>query len=193
MNAYIISASILFALSFAFMIYYNKSFWLKLSTITLLFAIVNMIYFSFDTLKGWPSHDKIAKGQLVYVDIIEPTDTYSGAIYVYVRHEQKEQNWYDKYINYFYWDSLAPRSYYIKYTKQTSSSMREAKEAIENGYIVEIEGESAQEGSTGEDTSAQGGEQGNGGELPNGGDAEDYEVPHLKLVDPRERSGKVTQ
>ena len=102
MNAYIVTAGILFALSFAFMIYYNKSFWLKLSTITLLFAIVNMIYFSFDTLKGWPSHDKITKGQLVYVDIVEPTETYPGAIYVYVRINETKHTWYDKYINYFY-------------------------------------------------------------------------------------------
>ena len=191
MNAYIVTAGILFALSFAFMIYYNKSFWLKLSTITLLFAIVNMIYFSFDTLKGWPSHDKITKGQLVYVDIVEPTETYPGAIYVYVRINETKHTWYDKYINYFYWDSMAPRSYYIKYTKQTSASMREAKEAMEQGFIVEIEGESAQSNSNGDGQAE--GEQGNGGELPDGGESEDYNVPHLKLVDPRERSGKVQQ
>lgn len=189
MNAYIVTAGILFALSFAFMIYYNKSFWLKLSTITLLFAIVNMIYFSFDTLKGWPSHDKITKGQLVYVDIVEPTETYPGAIYVYVRINETKHTWYDKYINYFYWDSMAPRSYYIKYTKQTSASMREAKEAMEQGFIVEIEGESAQSNGNGQAE----GEQGNGGELPDGGESEDYNVPHLKLVDPREKSGKVQQ
>lgn len=192
MNAYILTAGILFALSFAFMIYYNKSFWLKLSTITLLFGIVNMIYFSFDSMKGWPSHDKISKGQLVYVDIVEPTETYKGAIYVYVRLEKKEQSWYSKYLHYVYWDIMGPRSYYIPYTKQTSTSMREAKEAMEKGYIVEIEGESAQTDSNGEgepsnDPNA------NGGERPDGGDSEDYNVPHLKLVDPRERSGKVQQ
>lgn len=191
MNAYIITAGILFALSFAFMIYYSKLFWLKLSTITLLFIIVNMIYFSFDSLKGWPSHDKIEKGQLVYVDIVEPTDTYNGAIYVYVRLEPTAHTWYSKYINYFYWDSMAPRSYYIPYTKQSSASMREAKEAMEKGFIVEIEGESAETQSNG-DGQAQG-EEGNGGELPDGGDSADYKVPHLKLVDPRERSGKAQQ
>ena len=102
MNAYIIAAGILFALSFAFMIYYNRIFWFKISTITLLFAIVNMIYFSFDSMKGWPSHDKIKKGQLVFVEIVEPTETYDGAIYLYVRINQEDQSWYSKYINYFY-------------------------------------------------------------------------------------------
>lgn len=191
MNAYILTASILFAVSFAFMIYYSKVFWFKISTVTLLFAIVNMIYFSFDTIKGWPSDDKIPKGQLVYVEIVEPTETYTGAIYVYVRHEPKEDNWYTKYLSYVYWDSMAPRSYYIPYTNQSSKFMREAKEAMENGFIVEVEGESAKTKSNGDGEAE--GDEGNGGELPDGGDSENYKVPNLKLVDPRERSGKVQQ
>lgn len=191
MNAYILTTSIVFALSFAFMIYFNKTFWLKLLTITLLFAIVNMMYFSFDTLKGWPSHDKITKGQLVHVEIVEPTETYPGAIYVSVRVEQEEQYWYSKYVNFIYWDSMAPRSYYIPFTEQSSSKMREAKEAMEKGFIVEIEGESAKTESNGNGKAPS--EEGNGGELPDGGDSENYRVPHLKLVDPRERSGKVQQ
>lgn len=190
MNAYIIAAGVLFALSFAFMIYYNRIFWFKISTITLLFAIVNMIYFSFDSMKGWPSHDKITKGQLVFIEIIEPTETYNGAIYLYVRIELEEQPWYSKYINYLYWDEYAPRSYYIPFTEQSSNTMREAKEAMEKGYIVEIEGESAKTDSNGEGEPTDGN---NGGELPDGGESDDYEVPHLKLVDPRERSGKVQQ
>ena len=68
--------------------------------------------------------------------------------------------------------------------------MREAKEAMEKGYIVEIEGESAEKQSNGEGEPT---ENANGGELPDGGDSENYKVPHLKLVDPRERSGKVQQ
>ncbi len=189
MNAYILTASIFFAVSFAFMIYYSKLFWLKIVTITLLFAIVNMIYFSFDTIKGWPSHDKITKGQLVFVEIVEPTETYNGAIYLYVRLEPVEEKWYSKYLSYIYWDSQAPRSYYIPFTEQSSKSMREAKEAMENGFIVEIEGETAEADGKGEAS----GEDGNGGERPDGGDSENYKVPHLKLVDPRERSGKVQQ
>lgn len=191
MNAYIIAASILFALSFAFMIYYSKIFWFKILTITLLFVIVNMLYFSFDSVKGWPSHEKITKGQLVYVEIVEPSETYDGAIYVYVRIEPKEHSWYDKYIDYIYWDSFAPRSYYIPYTPQSSSKIREAREAMEKGYIVEIEGDSAE--SSGEGDSQESSEEGNGTERPDGGDSENYRVPHLKLVDPRERSGKVQQ
>lgn len=191
MNAYILTASILFAVSFAFMIYYSKVFWFKLSTITLLFAIVNMIYFSFDTIKGWPSDDKIPKGQLVFVEIVEPTETYTGAIYVYVRHESKASIWYNKYLSYIYWDNMAPRSYYIPYTNQSSKSMREAKEAMENGFIVEIEGESAEAQSDGDGEAT--GEEGNGGERPDGGESENYNVPHLKLIDPRERNGKVQQ
>jgi hypothetical protein len=68
--------------------------------------------------------------------------------------------------------------------------MREAKEAMEKGYIVEVQGESAEaeSDSKGEPTDGN-----NGGELPDGGESDDYEVPHLKLVDPRERSGKVQQ
>lgn len=191
MNAYILTASILFALSFAFMIYYNRAFWLKITTITLLFVIINMLYFSFDTLKGWPSHEKINKGQIIYVEIIEPSDTYSGAIYLYVRLSPKEQSWYTKYINFIYWDESAPRSYYIPYTEQSNSKMREAKDALEKGYIVEID--EGLEGTEGEGSGESDSDQSNGGELPNGGDSENYRVPHLKLIDPRERNGKVQQ
>jgi len=190
MNAYIITVGLLFALSFAFMIYYNKVFWFKLSTITLLFAIVNMLYFSFDSLKGWPSHDKIEKGQLVYVEIVEPTETYDGAIYLYVRIEPEAETWYGKYINFKYWDVFAPRSYFMPYTEQTSKTMREAKEAMEKGFIVEIKGESA-DVDNGDGNAAD--QAANGGERPDGGDVENYKVPHLKLVDPRERNGKVKQ
>jgi hypothetical protein len=191
MNAYIITAGILFAVSFAFMLYYSKWFWLKITTITLLFAIVNMIYFSFDSIKGWPSHDKIHKGQLVYVEIVEPTETYKGAIYLYVRIENEEKSWLDNYINYYYWDANAPRSYYIPYTEKSSQSMREAKEAMEKGYIVEVEGDSAEQQNQGNGEPSE--DNGNGTEQPDGGEADDYKVPHLKLVDPRERSGKVQQ
>lgn len=190
MNAYIITVGILFALSFAFMIYYSKVFWLKLSTVTLLFILVNMIYFGFDSLKGWPSNDKITKGQLVYVEIVEPTETYDGAIYLYVRLEPEEETWYSKYINFKYWDEYAPRSYFMPYTEKTSKTMREAKEAMEKGFIVEVEGESADtQGGEGEAAK----ENKPGGERPDGGDVDNYNVPHLKLVDPRERSGKVKQ
>lgn len=190
MNAYILTAGILFAVSFAFMIYYSRLFWLKIVTITLLFAIVNMIYFSFDTMKGWPSHDKITKGQLVFVEIVEPTETYDGAIYLYVRLEPAEETWYSKYLHYTYWDSQAPRSYYVPFTEQSSKTMREAKEAMENGFIVEIEGETAESDGKGQKTET---EAKSGSDLPDGGDSQDYNVPHLKLVDPRERSGKVQQ
>lgn len=192
MNLYIIAACIAFAVSFAVMLYYNKVFWFKISTITVLFAIANMVYFSLDSVKGWPSHDRISKGQLVFVQVVEPGDGYPGAIYLLVRIDVKDKNWYSPYVNYVYWDDQAPRSYYIPYTEKTAKDMREAKQAMENGYIVEINGDTATE-ETGDISGTPNANGKDGGQTPDGGDSNDYEVPHLKLIDPRERSGKVQQ
>lgn len=192
MNLYIIAACIAFAISFAVMLYYNKVFWYKIATITILFAIANMVYFSLDSVKGWPSHDKIHKGELVFVQVVEPGEGYPGAIYLLVRVDPTETSWYSPYINYVYWDNQAPRSYYIPYTEKTAKEMRDAQQAMEQGYIVEINGDSASEesGNQNGEPNANGKD---GGSSPEGGDSTNYEVPHLKLIDPRERSGKVQQ
>lgn len=190
MNLYIITACIAFSISFALMLYY-RVFWLKITTVTLLFAIANMVYFSLDSVKGWPSHDRIHKGQLVFVQVIEPSDGYPGAIYLYVQIEPEQNSWYNPYINYVYWDSQAPRSYYIPYTEKTAKKMREAKDAMDQGYIVEVDGETTSDDSGNNGEPNTGGR--TGGTSPEGGDIEDYKVPHLELIDPRDRSGKITQ
>jgi hypothetical protein len=187
MNVYIIVLAVLFAINFALMVYYNKLFWLKISTVTILFIIVNMLYFSFDSIKGWPSSDTVKKGQLVFVEVLEPNGSYPGAVYLYVKLDNSETVWYNKYISYNYWDSNAPRSFYLPYTDETGKKMREAKDAIEKGYIVEISesGIETEQNSEGEDN-------GNGTEQGTPSDSANINVPHLKLVDPRERSGKKT-
>lgn len=192
MNLYIIAVCIAFSISFALTLYYSRIFWFKIVTVTLLFAIANMVYFSLDSVKGWPSHDKITKGLLVFVQVVEPGDGYPGAIYLYVQPELEENNWYAPYINYVYWDSLAPRSYYIPYTEKTAKEMREAVEAMAQGYIVEVDGETAT-ADNGNENGDPSSDNSNGGQTPEGGDAENYLVPHLKLIDPRERSGKAQQ
>lgn len=193
MNTWIIAACIAFAITFALMLYYNRVFWFKLAAVTLLFIIANMIYFSFDSIKGWPSSERITKGELIFVSIIEPNETYPGAIYVYVKVDANESHWYDKFVNYIYWDNNAPRSYYLPYTKQTSKEMREATEAMKKGYIVEITGESADTQGNGTDPTNADNSNGGDQNQPDGGDTENYKVPHLKLIDPRDRTGKVQQ
>lgn len=192
MNLWIIAACIGFAISFATMLYFSKVFWFKITTVTLTFVIANMVYFSLDSVKGWPSHQRINKGELVFVTIVEPVDDYPGAIYVYVRSETSEPHWYDKVVKYLYWDSNAPRSYYIKYTKQSSEQMREAQEAMEKGYIVEINGESA-EAQGGEGEEADEGDPKNSTSFQQDKNQVDNDVPHIDLIDPRTRSGKVRQ
>ena len=193
MNLWIIAACLAFAISFAMMLYFNKVFWYKLLTVTLTFVIANMVYFSLDSVKGWPSHQKITKGQLVFVSILEPVDSYPGAIYVYVIAEPVQSKWYDEFVKYVYWDQNAPRSYYIKYTKQSSEQMRAAQQAMEQGYIVEISGDSAeaQNGDAGDNNNN--GNAKEGASYQQDGNQVDYDVPHLQLVDPRTRSGKVKQ
>lgn len=192
MNTWIIAASIAFAFTFALMLYHNKMFWFKPAAVTLLFIIANMVYFSFDSIKGWPTSEKITKGYLVFATIVEPSGSYPGAIYLYVDVDESDLHWYDKFVNYVYWDDNAPRSFYLPYSEKTSKDMRQATEAMKNGYIVEITGDSAEAQGDGQDATNV--DNGNGGESqPDGGSAQDYKVPHLKLIDPRERSGKVKQ
>ena len=167
----LISFSILYVLQLIF----NK-FFLKLIVITYLFLISSGIYFSFDTYKGWPSREKIERGMLVMSLTIEPSETQKGAIYLWVIPEEKETG----FLTYDF-GMIAPRSYYIPYTKQSATKFAEANEKIKQGFLVMIEGEGSEEEAEGEGSQQQ--EQGGGTQRSNG-EQENYNVPHLEIISP---------
>lgn len=188
MTSYIVFAAILFAISFSLMIYFPRLLPLKLSTVAILFAIANLIYFGFDSIKGWPATDHLPKkGQLIWGTVQEPNEDNPGAIYLWIISDQEELSWYQKIVTYDPQEP-APRAYKIKYNKKTASRLQEAKQAMEQGFSVELnpsEGETGEGEATGKDEAKP--DEAAGGER---GSAVEEEMPRFDLVDPRESMGK---
>lgn len=188
MTAYIVFAAILFAISFSLMIYFSRMLVFKLTTVAVLFVISNLIYFGFDSIKGWPADENLPKkGQLIWGVVQEPTDDDPGAIYLWIIYDEKDTEWYQKIVNYKP-ETQSPRAFKIKYSKKTATQLQKAKEAMEQGFGVELE---PQEGESGEaeDSSQTKAEP----DKPTGGErgsTVDGEMPRFKLVDPRERMVK---
>jgi hypothetical protein len=170
----LISFSILYVLQLMF----NK-FFLKLIVITYLFLISSGVYFSFDSYKGWPSKDKIEEGMLVISMTVEPSEHDKGAIYLWVVPNDKELTFVEKFLTYNF-GMVAPRSYYIPYSKKAASEFAEANEKIKQGYIVMIEGEKSEEGGEGEGNQQREGE----GRKQSNGEQENYDVPSLDIISP---------
>lgn len=168
---------IVFSLLYVFQMFFTKNIFLKLIVVTYLFLVSSAIYFSFETYKGWPSSDKIIKGTLVAVEIIDPSDTHEGAIYLWVYDEKKEPTLYQKIFHYSS-NMIAPRAYSIPYTKNTKATFENAKKQIENGMTVELDGEG-----NNEDIKTSG--KGTDEKLNNStSGVEEYDVPSVNIIPP---------
>lgn len=188
MTGYIVFAAILFAISFSLMIYFSRVLTFKLITVAVLFVISNLIYFSFDSIKGWPATEHLPKkGQLIWGVVQEPTDTDPGAIYLWVVYDETETGWLQHIVTYKP-EVQSPRAFKIKYSKKTASQLQKAKEAMEQGFGVELD---PSEGQTGDGEASgnakAGSDDSTGGER---GSTVDEEMPRFKLVDPRDVMGK---
>jgi hypothetical protein len=170
---------IVFSLLYVLQMFFTRNIFLKLIVVTYLFLVSSAIYFSIDTYKGWPSSDKILKGTLVAVEILEPNDTHEGAIYLWVYDEKKEESLYQKVFHYKQ-QLTAPRSYVIPYTKKSKEIFEDAKKQIEMGMTVELsaEGDGTEVEATGKSTDK---------ELnSNTKGADDYDVPSVNIIPPNE-------
>jgi len=171
---------ILFSVIFALQMYFNKSVWLKVASITILFIISSLAYFSFDTYKGWPSDERIPKSVIYDIEIIQPSRNFPGAIYVWAVPESKELTFLEKMVVYNYERRGAPRSYYVPFTKSTAKAFGDAQRKLKQGFVVTVD-ETADSG---------GGDSGNKGrkgpekDKKNGGDAQEYDVPALIITSP---------
>ena len=187
MTIYIVVSAILFALLFSLMIYFSKSILLKLLTVAIVFVMANQIYFGFESMKGWPTEVKMSgKGQLIWTMVVEQSDTYSGAIYMWVYLPEPNNTWYEKYITY-HTDATAPRSLKMPYNEKLAEQLNKVKKSMEEGYTVEIDfdaGQSAEqidgsgESGDGEAPSTDGSNANESGKI-------DKNIPRLKLIDPR--------
>lgn len=169
---------IVFSLLYVLQMFYTKSIFLKLIVVTYLFLVSSAIYFSFETYKGWPTSERILKGNLVAVEILEPTDNRPGAIYLWVYDEKREKNLYQKIFHYST-SVPAPRAYVIPYSKTSKERFEEAKKQIEMGATVEISTEGK-----GTDIKTKGKP---GDKLNNStSGVDDYDVPSVNIIPPNE-------
>lgn len=169
--------------------HFKRNVALSLLLVTYLFTVASLVYFSFETYKGWPTTDKAERGEVISIYIVEPRGKEPGAIYYWILSPDDEDTFLEDLYTYEP-DAMhnPPRAHYTPYTKQKAAKFRQAQEALENGMIVMMEDvqssdskASAEEGTASPDTST--------GES-NQGDAEEYDVPHFKIEDPSKRMRK---
>lgn len=167
---------------------YRRGLFLKLTAITYMIAVASVVYFSFETYKGWPTTDKPVKGNVLSVYIVDPRGKDPGAIYYWVA-GRRDVSLFEEIYTYVPEDpDEPPRAHYTPYTKKKADAFREAQRAIEQGMTVSID-------SIGEDGKAAEAEANDGGKKKgsqdgNSGDSDEYKVPHFKIQDPRGRMEK---
>ena len=129
--------------------YYNN--WIRFIVIALVIALANMIYFTFDGVKGWPAEEREEiKGNLATVVIINPSENSEGAIIISL-FPTTETKWYE-----YEYHRYAPKTYYIEYSNDRAAEFEKAKQALMEGKEVRINGipeKTSGEGQDGEGSS----------------------------------------
>lgn len=130
-----------FVVSYAAISYYYDNWINKLAVITLFVCLANAIYFSLDGVKGWPAEEpKELKGNIASIIIVNPSSDDAGGIYVSV-FLSEEPKWYE-----YVYPRYAPKTFYIKYTNSRAAKFEKAKQALEEGKEVRINGIPAEQG-----------------------------------------------
>lgn len=174
----LVYALIIFSLLYVFQLYFNRNVFLKIITVTYLFLISSAVYFSFETYKGWPTQQSIKKAYLIAVEIVQPKDDFKGAIYLWVYDEERNVNILESVFGYS--KDSTPRAYVIPYSQQSNADFSEAKRKLEEGMIVELNGEK-KKGINDEDVpDGDPNEEGN----VSSSSAEGYDVPSIKIIPP---------
>lgn len=168
---------------------YRKSLWIKLAAVTYMFAIASIVYFSFETYKGWATVEKPVKGELISVYIVDPRGRTPGAIYFWVvgKNDPEFLDWLYTYIPE---EDAPPRAHITPYSKKKADKFREAQKALEDGMNVTIESLEQEGQGQADPTKAKLGEKKPGDKTGSGGDVEDYDVPHFKIEDPSQQMEK---
>lgn len=113
--------------------YYNN--WIRFIVIALVVALANMIYFTFDGVKGWPAEEKKeVKGILATVVIINPSDKGEGGIIISL-FETTPKEWYE-----YEYHRYAPKTYFVEYSNDRAAQFEKAKQAMMEGKEVRING-----------------------------------------------------
>lgn len=170
------------------MSFYYKSALMRAVLITYTFVVASLVYFSFETYKGWPSRDLVTKGNLISVYIVDPRGSEKGGIYFWVE-EERELTWLENLYVYVPSDmDTPPRAHYLPYSKPAAKKFQQAQQALESGMTVKIENMGKPPNNTNDNPPD--GQQKQGTDEGNAGDADEYKVPHFQIVDPRQRLEK---
>jgi hypothetical protein len=136
--------AIFVALIIAATFYWNNKT-LKIIAITVFMLLANAVYFSLDGVKGWPAEEsRDVKGILAAVVILNPSDSDPGAIYISL-YPTTPKKWYE-----YVYPRVAPKTYYVKYSNDRAATFDKAKQAIQEGREVRINGIPPENGGSGE-------------------------------------------
>jgi hypothetical protein len=118
----------------AISLYWNN-FHTKFASIALFIILANCVYFSLDGVKGWPAEEpREVKGTIASVVIVNPSESFEGAIYVGV-FLSEENKWYE-----YDYPRISPKTFYVKYSNNRAAEFEKAKKAIQEGKEVRIDG-----------------------------------------------------
>lgn len=125
----------LFTLAIIALAFYFKNAFLKFLVVAYLAVLASAIYFTYEGVKGWPTDDdRVVKGILSAVVIVNPSDKSEGAIYISL-FPTVPSEWYE-----YRYHREAPRTFYIKYTNDRAAAFEKAKQAMMEGKEVRING-----------------------------------------------------
>lgn len=131
--------------------YYNN--WIRFIVIALVVLMANMIYFTFDGVKGWPAEEpREVKGILATVVIINPSDKSEGGIIISL-YPTIPTEWYE-----YEYHRYAPKTFFVEYSNDRAAEFEKAKKALMEGREVRINGIPEKVSSGGEEGSGQEGD-----------------------------------
>lgn len=135
------------AMTMALAFYWNNNT-TRFVTVAMFVFLANTVYFSLDGVKGWPSEEpNEVKGILAAVMIRNPSDSDPGAIYISL-YPTTPKKWYE-----YEYPRIAPKTFFVKYSNDRAAAFEKAKQAMEEGREVRINGippENATGGESGE-------------------------------------------
>ena len=121
--------------------FYTNHWVLKFAVVAYLTVLANGVYFALDGVKGWPAEEpREVKGTLATVVVLNPSEKTEGAIYISVFLTEDPKWWQYQYPRF------APKTFYVKYSNNRAAQFEKAKQAMEDGQEVRINGIPPMEG-----------------------------------------------
>lgn len=113
----------------------------KFTVLAFCVVLANTVYFALDGVKGWPAEEpREVKGTLASVVVLNPSNNSEGAIYISVFLSENPRWWQYEYPR------LAPKTFYVRYSNNRAAQFEKAKQAMQEGQEVRINGIPPMEG-----------------------------------------------